>query len=1133
MPPRPSSIALLILLTGWLLIARGADETSPCQLTGTTADGVVVTLSGSGRIQRQSDFLPAETGSVLCSGDSLSLSSQSRAVVRYRQDTLINLGGGSTLTLPAHPDDESPLLRLVRGILYLLVRDPHGLALDTPFYRAGVEGTEFTSSTGTEAYTWVMEGRVRLSNKQGERLLTQGKAGRVDHIGQAPQPLTLSPENAVQWAIDYPALLDDELRPLSTADDHPAFVRAWQAYLRGDLPEAIEQLQDVPPELRDAAFHSMLAALDIAAGQPDDADNQLRLALQLAPTHPHANALKALMLIRENRLDAARQQLHDAPGDSTAVLLAKSYLQQALHHIDAAHALAQQATSVASNSPLAYARLSETALMLGDNASALAAAQTALDLAGEQTVIAAYAQTTLGFALLARAATADAQQAFTAALSTQPLHARAWLGSGLADINLGNVEKGRQSLETAVVLDPLRALYRSYLGRAYLQENRPALAQTQFELARQFDPLSPLPWVFEANASLQDNAPARAVQQLRQAESRLHHRAVYRTPELLALDAGLEQATLSTAYAALGFDQLAALSADNGISRAPASPASHAEKVAALRRQDDQNNALRREQWQQQLRSSLSPLSQRAALSSAPVPLEHSLGPEHSGYGEYRQLFNTQGSQGNLNALAGSQNTLAESLEAGHWRGSSALTAQQVHYQSDGYRDNQSLDFDSLAISARHRLREGDQLFLQLSGEDWRSGDLTSRIDDRTDPDFQQSVRQTRLDLALHHRRDAHRDWLFNVSLLRNEENFSDGAEAITLKSDGDTHAGRVELQHIRSEDRRQWILGSQAQRQRGDLRVDVISNSSGAVSSLPQSRYQDSDLLSAYAYLDTPLAPHLKATLGISAQRFENQRDTVSGISPKLGLIWDVTPTTRIRAAAFESLQNTLLINDGLEPTAIAGFSQFSDLHNGAMIRQLGLGLDTQLAPRLFAGLESRQQTITPFDDDNPDRPKTRRLLAYLYWLPNDRLSLSAAWRLDHFERQNAPLEEPCSLDTRSLPLQLTYFPNSRLSARFTVTPVQQDVGLGSAGLFAESCSGNTTDTRSRFTTLDASLSYRLPQDRGWLTLGGQNLSDQTIHYQDNSFQYSLAAGSPKKVFSTQPYAPERTIFLRYKVDF
>ncbi len=96
------------------------------------------------------------------------------------------------------------------------------------------------------------------------------------------------------------------------------------------------------------------------------------------------------------------------------------------------------------------------------------------------------AHTMLGFVHLAQIDTRQARADFEAAIERDSFNPLARLGLGLAMIRDGELVEGREQLEIAVALDPTSSLLRSYVGKAYYEENtkeRDDLAGTQFALA--------------------------------------------------------------------------------------------------------------------------------------------------------------------------------------------------------------------------------------------------------------------------------------------------------------------------------------------------------------------------------------------------------------------------------------------------------------------------------------------------------------------------------------------------------------------------------------------------------------------------------------------------------------------------
>ena len=77
---------------------------------------------------------------------------------------------------------------------------------------------------------------------------------------------------------------------------------------------------------------------------------------------------------------------------------------------------------------------------------------------------------------------------FRRALESDNELAVAHMGLGLALIREGALSEGRQELELAAQLAPLVSLYRSYLGKAYYEEETGALASREYERAIELDP---------------------------------------------------------------------------------------------------------------------------------------------------------------------------------------------------------------------------------------------------------------------------------------------------------------------------------------------------------------------------------------------------------------------------------------------------------------------------------------------------------------------------------------------------------------------------------------------------------------------------------------------------------------------
>src|SRR5262249_54444204 len=70
---------------------------------------------------------------------------------------------------------------------------------------------------------------------------------------------------------------------------------------------------------------------------------------------------------------------------------------------------------------------------------------------------------------------------------------------------------------------------------------------------------------------------------------------------------------------------------------------------------------------------------------------------------------------------------------------------------------------------------------------------------------------------------------------------------------------------------------------------------------------------------------------------------------NPKFGITWEPIAGTTLRAAAFETLKRTLITDQTLEPTQVAGFNQFFDDPNGTQAWLYGGAIDQKFTQDVF----------------------------------------------------------------------------------------------------------------------------------------------------------------------------------------
>jgi outer membrane receptor protein involved in Fe transport len=236
-----------------------------------------------------------------------------------------------------------------------------------------------------------------------------------------------------------------------------------------------------------------------------------------------------------------------------------------------------------------------------------------------------------------------------------------------------------------------------------------------------------------------------------------------------------------------------------------------------------------------------------------------------------------------------------------------------------------------------------------------------------------------------------------------------------------------------------------------------------------------------------------------------------IDQFNPKVGLTWNPIPSTTIRAAAFRILKRTLVTDQTLEPTQVSGFNQFFDDSFVTDGWRYGGGIDQKLGRDAFVGAEfSKRELEFPFlFGPEVAEAKWDEWLgrAYVFATPHPWLALRAQYIYERFEReQDQPLGFS-ELKTHRVPLGITFFHPSGLSASMTTTYWNQE------GLFAQG--PGLVPGSSDFWLVDAAVSYRLPKRYGFISFGATNLLDKEFEY------FEVNVFNPTIV-------PKRSIFVK-----
>lgn len=1113
--PRPLffSFTLVLLLIAALppaqALSRGACDQPVARLV--SAQGVVETRAAQATAWRS-----AGLNDTFCPGDMLRVGARSRAAVWLVNETVVRLDQHATLTFSGLEDRETSWLDLAAGVAHFLSRVPRSLKVKTPYVNAAVEGTEFVVGSGRdEGSVTVLEGRVLVENAQGAVVLAAGESAGA-RAGEAPKARpVVHARDAVQWALYYPSLFDASVLTGDAAWAESAR-RSAAAYLTGDSASAFAAIAAVPGTVADARFFNYRAGLLLSVGRLDEAQDDITRSLKLASDNAHARALQSVIALARNDPAAALALAREANARDPAsvpVWVALSYAQQAAFDLDGARASIEQALGRDPENVLVWARLSELWLALGDLDRALEAANRAVAL--DPNI--ARTQTVLGFAYLTRIKTVEAKQAFEKAIALDSADPLPRLGLGLAVIRSGDLENGRREIEIAASLDPDNALIRSYLGKAYYDEKRVKLAESQLAMAKQLDPNDPTPYFYDAIRQQSENRPVEALADLQKSIALNDNRAVYRSRLLLDQDLAARSASLARVYRDLGFDQLALREGTKSLSYDPSDNSAHrflADAYSGLRRHEI---ARASETLQAQLLQPLNLNPVPPQLAETRLHILSGTGPAGAGFNEFNPLFERDRLTLQATGVAGSDGIRADELVLAGLHERVSYSLGQFHYETDGFRPNNDLTLNVANAFVQAAVTENSSLQFEWRSRLQRNGDLRMRFDPA---DFSTAWREKRDEDTVrlgYHLRSSPNSGII-LSAIRRDTDFT--RQDSQVIADAGPPFG---LPVISSEDRHEEITGShveaegfwRAGRQRNVLGAGYYDNESNEnpgiqITSGPVTLVSDTATTTtkethrnAYGYTYVSFSPDLVATLGLSGDKLRFGTFETDQTNPKLGLAWTVRPDTLLRLAAFRTLKRSLVANQTIEPTQVAGFNQLFDDPAGTDAKRYGLALDQNLGAGLFGGFELsvRKLDVPLFSSGTAlvdvENQNERAHRAYLYWTPHPAWGVGTEYHYEAFERElnaNSDLSRPVELITRRLPISMSYFSPAGFFARFTETPFHQDV--------TQQVTGATATDSDRFWIADLTLGYRFPKRRGLLSLEVRNLFDQEFRFYDLDFQ-------------------------------
>jgi tetratricopeptide (TPR) repeat protein len=1101
-------VAFLLVGAVLAMAARtSAAETPAAVARIASAEGTVEVRRGD-----HGAWTAAREGDPVFVGDLVRVGDIGRAALLLSDGNVLRLDRSSAVRLSAPDAGKRTLLDLLRGVVYFLSNIPRSLTVVTPFVNASVEGTEFLIGVGDgETALTVFSGRVVAANAAGTVALGAGQSALAAR-GAAPQPvIVVRPRDAVQWALHYPPLVGFEPAAPPAVDGSkwgPAVRASRAAFVRGDVAAALGALAAVPADLPDAGLMTYRAALLLATGRVGEARVALAQALAAAPGFGSALALQAVIAVATNEsveaLRLARAAVDADPG-AALPLVALSYARQAVFDLRGAEEALERAVALEPSSALAWARLAEIRLSFGERERALAAARTAAGLAAdlERT------WTVLGFVHLAGLEVKSAREAFTRAARLDQGAPLPRLGLALAAFREGRREAGLRELAVAVALDPSASLLRSYLGKAYFDNGRDAQAGREFDAARVLDPLDPTPWFYDAILKESLNRPVEALGALQRSVELNDNRAVNRSRLLLDEDLAARGSGLGRIYRDLGFEPLALAQGWLSLAIDPADFAAHrllADTFAAVPRHETTRLS---ELLQAQLLSPESVTPVQPRLAEGDLAVLEGAGPSEIGASDFTPLFNGDRIALQASGVSGGNDTSGYEALLGGMRGGLSFSAGAFDYRTAGFRDNNDLDQRVADVFLQFRLATGTSVQAEYRNAETEKGDLPLRFNPEDfSPDLRQVSRTETLRFGLHHTASPRSDTLVSL-ILRREDDGVVFSPAPDDSADSAMDGYLLEVQQIYRAAALSAVAGA------GYAAADRTVTFAGSEQPPEEVRH-----FNAYLYPTLALHREVFATIGLAVDAVEGAIADRTVLSPKLGLVWKPAAGTTLRAAAFRTITRTLLSSQTVEPTGVAGFSQFYDDGEGTDTWRYGVGLDQRLGSSVFAGVEgSRRSLKVPWlgvDEAGTVAWGEDVARVYLCWAAHPWLSVSAEWFYERLERGAEFVGEEMLTDLRTsrVPLSLRIAHPSGLRLGVTASYVSQ------AGTFGDPAFGEVADGSDTFWVADATIGYRLPRRWGFVSLAVKNLFNEQFRYQDTD------PGSPR-------FAPGRVLSARLTVTF
>ncbi len=1069
------------------------------------------------------EWQPVKLNETYCPGDVIRVQKRSRADIALVNQPVLHLDQNTVITLGGVKNERTSVIDLVKGAAHFFSRVARGLEVQTAFVNAGVEGTEFYIRVDEDKTVLsVFEGKVLASNSAGNLAVTGGQSAMAE-AGKAPVPrVVVRPRDAVQWALYYPPVVSYRPDEFQGEDWQGMVKKSLESYGKGDLAGAFAGIEGAPEDVHDPRFFNYRASLLLTVGRVEEAGADIERALGLDPQNSNAFALQSIIAVTQNNKEKALslgQKSVETGPRSAAGHVALSYAQQADFNLNGALASLNTAVQLEPENALVWARLAELRMSFGDQDGALKAAQKAVSLNPGLS----RTQTVLGFAYLNQIKVKQAHDAFTKAIELDNADPLPRLGLGLSLIRDGKLTEGGREIEIAASLDPDNALIRSYLGKTYFEEKRDKQSADELNMARQLDPRDPTSFFYDSILKQTTNRPVEALNDIQKAIELNDNRAVYRSRLLLDADLAARSAALARIYGDLGFQQLALAEGWKSENTDPADFSGHrflADTYAVLPRHEIARVS---ELLQSQLLQPLNITPIQPHLAESNLFVLSGSGPADLSSNEFNPLFSRDRLALQASGITGGDNTSGEEIVVSGLSKNVSVSAGRFHYETDGFRTNDDVKDDIYNAFVQVSLSPDTSVQAEFRHRETKRGDTALRFfSDDFLPNLRQEDKTDSTRLGFHHAFSPG-SHLIGSLMYQNtdrstQQQTTGPIDPVTFFVQDKNLTGTdkdysAELQHLYRSDSFKTVIGAgyfniDSRDHEDDLlSLFLIFDPTTSIAQTPSTIDTPRDVHHAnvyvYSYID--VLKNVTLNLGGSADSFKQQfpngdfKDR-SQINPKLGITWTPVPDTTVRAAAFRAMKRTLITDQTLEPTQVAGFNQFFDEPNGTDSSHYGAAIDQKFSKSVYGGAEYLMRDMkVPWQDVGAAELRTadwyeRLGRVYLYWAPQHWLAFNAEYAYEKLDRAVELAQGAKEVETNKVPLGINIYIPFGLSVMVKETYIVQK------GDFERlSAIGQFEPGSDHFWLCDAAVSYRLPSRYGFVTVGAKNLFDKSFQFFDS----------------------------------